>query len=53
MLAGYWNIDRGIYHYVHLVNINLPAQRYICINLVEVKRLELCLAELSETVKSK
>lgn len=53
MLAGYWNINRGIYHYVHLVNIHLPAQRYICMNLVEVKRLELRIADLKETVKNK
>ena len=53
MLAGYWNIDRGIYHYAHLVNIHLPAQRYICMSLVEVKRLEIRIPELSETMKNK
>jgi len=60
MLAGCWNIDRGIYHYVHLVNINLPAQRYIYMSLVRllrkdvhVKKLEIRIAELSETVKNK
>ena len=60
MLAGHWNIDRRIYHYVHLINIHLPAQRHIYMSLVRllrkdvpVKKLELRIAELNETVKNK
>lgn len=60
MLAGHWNIVRRIYRYVHLINIHLPAQRHIYMSLVRllckdvpVKRLEIRIVELNETVKNK
>ena len=34
ILAGYWNIDRRIYYYAHVVNIYLPAKRVVFMSLV-------------------
>ena len=49
MLAGYWNIDRRIYHYVHLVNIYLPAQRHIYMSLVRFLRKDIPVKKLEES----